>query len=182
MSKTIKNILVGFLITILLITVSIVGGYQIAKHKYSKPINISDNFDTLKVEYDTLKIHDTIYKPKPYAVIDTIKIPQIVDTNAIIRDYYKERQYLFTYPFGTVSFNVYNNSLFDYAANFNIISQRVFLKPKQLYGIGGGFGVLIDKPFIELNGSYTNRNNMFFIGVSYPFGIRIGYQYLFYKF
>ena len=63
MSKTIKNILVGFLIAILLITVSIIGGFQIAKHKYSKPINISDNFDTLKVEYDTLKIHDTIYKP-----------------------------------------------------------------------------------------------------------------------
>ena len=91
-------------------------------------------------------------------------------------------QYLFTYPFCTVSFNVYNNSLFDYAANFNIISQRVFLKPKQLYGIGGGFGILIDKPYVEIDGTYVNRNNMFMIGISYPFGIRIGYQYLFYKF
>ena len=182
MNKTIKNILIGFIIAILLIAISLFGGYQIAKNKYSKPINISDNFDTIRVEYDTLKIHDSIPYPKPYAVIDTIRIPQIVDTNAIIRDYYKERQYLFTYPFGTVSFNVYNNSLFDYAANFNIISQRVFLKPKQLYGVGGSFGMLIDKPYIEIDGTYVNRNNMFMIGISYPFGIRIGYQYIFYKF
>lgn len=182
MNKTIKNILIGFLITILLITTMFIIGYQTAKHKYSKPINIGDNYDTLRVEYDTLKIRDTIYKPKPYAVIDTIRIPQIVDTNAIIIDYYKERQYLFTYPFGTVSFNVFNNSLFNYAANFNTVSQRVFLKPKQMYGIGGSFGIIMDKPYIELNGSYSNRSNMFMIGISYPFGIRLGYQYLFFQF
>lgn len=182
MNKTIKNILIGFIIAILLIAISLFGGYQIAKNKYSKPINIGDNFDTIRVEYDTLKIRDTIYKPKPYAVIDTIKIPQIVDTNAIIRDYYKERQYLFTYPFGTISFNVSNNNLFDYAANFNIVNQRVFLRPKQLYGIGGSFGILIDKPYIEIDGTYVNRCNMFYIGISYPFGVRIGYQYIFYKY
>lgn len=181
MNKTIKNILIGSLITILLITTMFIIGYQTAKHRYSKPINIGDNYDTLRVEYDTLKIRDTIYKPKPYAVIDTIRIPQIVDSSEIIKDYYIKRTFLFTYPFGTLSFDVFNNNLFNYAPKFNIISQRVFLKPKQLYGIGGSFGILIDKPYIEINGTYVNRNNMFMIGISYPFGIRLGYQYLFYS-
>ena len=51
-----------------------------------------------------------------------------------------------------------------------------------MYGIGGSFGIIMDKPYIELNGSYSNRSNMFMIGISYPFGIRLGYQYLFYQF
>ena len=182
MSKTFRNILIGFVILILLAVTFFIAGYQTAKHKYSKPINIGANYDTLKVEYDTLKIRDTIHFPQPYAVIDTVQIPQFVDTSAIIRDYFKIRQYLFTYPFGTVSFNVSNNGLFDYSANFNIVSQRVFLRPKQIYGIGGSFGVILSKPYIEIDGTYVNRNNMFMIGISYPFGIRIGYQYLFYKF
>ena len=182
MSKTLRNILISLGIAILLFAGFFIGGYQTAKHKYSKPINIGANYDTLKVEYDTLKIRDTIYKPKPYAVIDTIKIPTIVDSAAIIRDYYKERQYLFTYPFGTVSFNVSNNNLFDYSANFNIVSQRVFLRPKELYGIGGSIGILIDKPYVEIDGVYVKRCNMFEIGISYPLGIRIGYRYIFYKY
>ena len=182
MNKTLKNILIGLLIGLLLAISFFIAGYQTAKYKYSKPINIGDNYDTIKVEYDTIKVAQIIEKPVPYNVIDTILIPLQVDTSAIIRDYYKERQYLFTYPFGTISFNVSNNNLFDYAANFNIVNQRVFLRPKQLYGIGGSFGILIDKPYIEINGSYVNRTNMFYIGISYPFGVRIGYQYLFYKY
>lgn len=182
MSKTFRNILISFVILILLAVTFFIAGYQTAKHKYSKPINIGANYDTLKVEYDTLKIRDTIYNPQPYAVIDTIKIPTIVDSAAIIRDYYKERQYLFTYPFGTVSFNVSNNGLFDYAANFNIVSQRVFLRPKQLYGVGLSVGILVDKPYVEIDGVYIKRCNMFEIGISYPLGIRIGYRYIFYKY
>lgn len=182
MTKTLRNILISFVIAILLFAGFFIGGYQTAKHKYSKPINIGANYDTLKIEYDTLKIRDTIYNPQPYAVIDTVKIPTIVDSAAIILDYFKIRQYLFTYPFGTVSFNVSNNNLFDYSANFNIISQRVFLRPKQLYGVGASIGILIDKPYVELNGIYVNRINMFEVGISYPLGIRIGYRYLFYKY
>ena len=182
MSKTFRNILISFVILILLAVTFFIAGYQTAKHKYSKPINIGANYDTIKVEYDTLKIRDTIYKPQPYAVIDTIKIPQIVDSAAIILDYFKIRQYLFTYPFGTVSFNVANNNLFDYSANFNIVSQRVFLRPKQLYGIGGSIGVIMGNAYIEIDGTYVNRNNMFQFSISYPMGIRIGYQYLFYKY
>ena len=182
MSKTLRNILISFVILILLAVTFFIAGYQTAKHKYSKPINIGANYDTLKVEYDTLKIRDTIHYPQPYAVIDTIKIPQIVDSAAIIRDYFKIRQYLFTYPFGTVSFNVANNNLFDYSANFNIISQRVFLRPKQIYGVGLSVGILVDKPYLEVNGTYVNRCNMFTIGISYPMGIRIGYQFIFYKY
>ena len=182
MTKTFKNILIGILIGLLLAVSFFIAGYQTAKHKYSKPINIGSDYDTLRVEYDTLKIRDTIEFPKPYNVIDTVVIPQFVDTAAIIEDYFRIRQYLFTYPFGTISFNVSNNNLFDYAANFNIVSQRVFLRPKQLYGIGGSFGILIDKPYIEIDGTYVNRTNMFYIGISYPFGVRIGYQYLFYKY
>lgn len=182
MSKTLRNILISLGIFLLLALTFFIGGYQTAKHKYSKPINIGAYYDTLKIEYDTLKIRDTIYKPQPYAVIDTIKIPQIVDSAAIILDYFKIRQYLFTYPFGTVSFNVSNNNLFDYSANFNIVSQRVFLRPKQLYGVGLSVGILIDKPYVELNGVYVNRTNMFTIGISYPMGIRIGYQFIFYKY
>lgn len=175
------QILISIVIILILALGLFFAGYKTGQKTYSQINNLS-NYDTLRVEHDTIKIHDTIHEPKPYKVIDTIPIPQIVDTSAIIRDYYKERQYLFTYPFGTVSFNVYNNSLFDYAANFNIVSQRVFLRPKQLYGIGGSFGVILSKPYIEIDGTYVNRNNMFMIGISYPFGIRIGYQYLFYKF
>ena len=182
MSKTLRNILIGFVIAILLAVTFFIAGYQTAKHKYSKPINIGANYDTIKVEYDTLKIRDTIYNPQPYAVIDTVQIPQFVDTSAIIRDYFKIRQYLFTYPFGTVSFNVSNNSLCDYSANFNIVSQRVFLRPKQLYGIGGSIGILIDKPYVEIDGVYIQRCNMFEIGISYPLGVRIGYRYIFYKY
>lgn len=182
MSKTIKDILITFAAIIIIGLILFISGYQTAKHKYSKPINIGANYDTLKIEYDTLKIRDTIYKPQPYAVIDTIKIPQIVDSAAIILDYFKIRQYLFTYPFGTVSFNVANNNLFDYSANFNIISQRVFLRPKQIYGVGLSVGILVDKPYLEVNGTYVNRCNMFTIGISYPMGIRIGYSFLFYKY
>lgn len=182
MSKTLRNILISLGIFLLLALTFFIGGYQTAKHKYSKPINIGANYDTLKVEYDTLKIRDTIHYPQPYAVIDTIKIHQIVDSAAIILDYFKIRQYLFTYPFGTVSFNVANNNLFDYSANFNIVSQRVFLRPKQLYGIGGSIGVMMGNAYIEIDGTYVNRNNMFQFAISYPMGIRIGYQYLFYKY
>lgn len=175
------QILISIAIIVLLGFGLFFAGYKTAQKTFSSMSNIS-NYDTVKVVYDTLKIRDTILNPVPYAVIDTIKIPTIVDTNAIILDYYKERQYLFSYPFGTVSFSVFNNNLFDYAANFNVISQRVFLRPKQLYGIGGAVGIIVDKPYIQINGSYVNRNNMFTIGVSYPFGLTFGYQYLFYKY
>ena len=60
MTKTFKNILIGILIGLLLAISFFIAGYQTAKHKYSKPINIGANYDTLKVEYDTLKIRDTI--------------------------------------------------------------------------------------------------------------------------
>ena len=156
--------------------------FFVGYNKGVKSFSPNSNFDTLYVQNDTVKIRDTILKPVPFAVIDTIPIPQFVDTNAIIRDYYKERQYLFTYPFGTVSFNVYNNSLFDYAANFNVINKTIYLRPKYIYGIGGSFGTIYSKPLIEIDGVFVYKNNMFNLGISYPFGIRIGYIYTFYKF
>lgn len=76
MSKTLENILIGSLCQINTTVSFFIAGYQTAKHKYSKPINIGANYDTIKVEYDTLKIRDTIYNPQPYAVIDTVQIPQ----------------------------------------------------------------------------------------------------------
>lgn len=177
-----KNRITYILISIAIIIIFGAGlfftGYKIGQKTFS-PMS---NFDTLYVQSDTLKIRDTIRIPKPYAVIDTITIPAIVDSAAIIRDYYKERQYLFSYPFGTISFNVFNNSLFDYAANFNVINKTIFIRPKYTYGIGGNIGVFQNQIYLEAAGFYSFKNNTFQFGVSYPLGIRVGYYYTFYKY
>ena len=178
MKNRITYILISIAIIILFGAGLFFTGYKIGQKTFS-PMS---NFDTLYVKSDTLKIRDTIRIPKPYAVIDTITIPTIVDSAAIIRDYYKERQYLFTYPFGTVSFSVFNNSLFDYAANFNVINKTVFIRPKYMWGIGGSIGVIYNKAYLEIDGVYVYKNNMFQLGVSYPLGIRVGYYYTFYKY
>ena len=178
MKNRITQILISIAIIILFGTGLFFTGYKIGQKTFST-IN---NFDTVMVKYDTIKVAQFIEKPVPYNVIDTILIPLQVDTAAIIKDYYKERQYLFTYPFGTVSFNVFNNSLFDYAANFNVINKTVYLRPKYIWGIGGNIGMFQNKMYIEASGFYSFKNNTFQLGVSYPLGIRVGYYYTFFKF
>ncbi len=153
-------------------------GYQCAKKEYkTNSGEIISHSDTI---YNVFT--DSIPFPVPYKVIDTVPIPQFVDTAAIIKEYYKEKYYYFPYNFGSVSFKVSENSLFDYKINVVSTTINNYIKPKFIIGVGGTAGMINNKLFIEASGYYLKNNSTILIGVSYPIGIRVGYYYNFIKY
>ena len=175
----IKSILISIAIILILLAASFFSGYQL--HKYTYKIDIKDSSNVVTI-IDTNWHHDSIPFPVPYMVIDTVPIPQFVDTTAILKEYYKEKYYSFPLQFGDISFKITQNSLFDYKANIFTTTVTKYVYPKYSIGIGGNIGIIYNNPFVEIDGVYIHKNNAFNVAFSYPVGIKVGYKYMFHKF
>ena len=153
-------------------------GYQCAKKEYKT--NSSEIISHSDTVYTTFT--DSIPYPQPYKVIERDTVFKNVDTAAIIKEYYKEKYYYFPYNFGSVSFKVSENSLFDYKVSVTTTTVNNYIKPKFIIGVGGTTGMINNKLFIEASGYYQKNNSTILIGISYPVGLRIGYYYNFIKY
>ena len=110
---------------------------------------------TTTVSIDTLQLHDTIYFPKPYKVVELRIDTLYIDTNTTIRDYFTDKYYLLHYQDTTlkttadvkISKNAVELAKFDYEVYRPTIHTTTVITEKIMQrfslSLGGGFNYSI---------------------------------------
>ena len=176
--KTKGKIILYICIILAVLTAFYILGYQCAKYEYKH--DSGENIYHSDTIYNVFI--DSIPYPQPYKVIERDTFFKNVDTSAIIKEFYRGKYYYFPYDFGSLSFRITENSLFDYKLNVTTKTINNYIKPKFIIGVGGTTGIINNKLFIEASGYYLQKNSTLLIGVSYPVGIRVGYYYNFIRY
>ena len=144
--------------------------------------------DTLYV-YDTIKVTNTIYYPKPISIIsrDTIIVK---DTSALIKDYFAEKRYKPLFFDSTFKLNlditIEKNALKSLTYDIDVYQKQTTITntivKKEVFGfaLGCGFGYRLGTkmPIAELGLQLSFKNNIF--GANYELfdkGITVNYKY-----
>jgi hypothetical protein len=147
---------------------------------------------TTTVRIDTLKLHDTVYYPKPYKVIELQIDTLHVDTTQIIRDYFSEKYYQLSFNDSllkaTADIKVGENTLKLAAFNYEVYRPTIQIttmimekKMSRLFlSIGGGanYCILGKKAGVEFLATIGVKRQCISIGYDFinqtP---RLGWQY-----
>jgi len=139
--------------------------------------------DTIRIT-DTIRQNRTVYKPVPYQVIDTFKVPANVDTSVIIAEYIKTRKYVLPVSddsnsrinvHATVQFNRIAEWTYDaqfYPRTTVIERNHVIIEPKRVQWFAGAkFGYRIGENIgdFKLCGAINTQNDMLYSIAYDPF-------------
>ena len=179
------------IVCILLLCLAFFGGYKYHESTVPEPINTTDTI----VEYDTITytITQDYYFQTVDTIIDTVQIPQDVDTLAILADYFTTykytRNWIDTNLSVTLVDNITQNKVESELFTYKILRpQKTIINTTNITNYSrylyGGVSVPLDNSFNNLGVNLLYADNRWYGGIQYEpfnptyhfelkFGIRI---------
>ena len=145
---------------------------------------------TTVTRIDTLRVRDTVLSPSPYRVDYPVTLPEAIDTEAVISDYFSRKSYAIRYEDTaitavtdvTVSGNSVEMAKLDYELlrKNTVTTKTVFKEPELAVTIGGGitYNIPDKKAGFELLVGVNVKRSQFQVGYDFVNRTpRVGWQY-----